>query len=123
MDGLGRVSKLMVHIMSKTSIQCPKFGTKIDLDETLYHKFEEEIRRKFKGEAYKADHKTITEIFKEHICCDDAIAFEVIATLKNEYQPEVMRVVFKDASFVDDVVKTNAIQILKQHGIYSVKSV
>jgi adenine-specific DNA-methyltransferase len=33
-----------------------------------------------------------------------------------------MRVVFKDSGFKDDVVKTNAIQILKQYGIDDVKS-
>lgn len=33
-----------------------------------------------------------------------------------------MRVVFKDAGFKDDVVKTNAAQILKQAGIDDVKS-
>ena len=59
------------------------------------------------------------------ICLDDDITLdtvEAIAVLKDEYQPEVMRVVFKDASFTNDVVKTNAIQILKQHGIDDVKS-
>ena len=33
-----------------------------------------------------------------------------------------MRVVFKDAGFKDDVVKTNTMQILKQAGIEDVKS-
>lgn len=45
-----------------------------------------------------------------------------IAKLKGELKPEVMRVVFKDAGFKDDVVKTNAIQILRQAGIEDVKS-
>jgi adenine-specific DNA-methyltransferase len=49
---------------------------------------------------------------------------EEIAKLKEKYQPEVeMRIVFKDSSFKDDVVKTNAVQILKQHGIEDVKSI
>lgn len=59
------------------------------------------------------------------ICLDDAIALDVvegIGGLKAELEPEVMRVVFKDSGFHDDVVKTNAIQILKKHGIDDVKS-
>jgi hypothetical protein len=34
-----------------------------------------------------------------------------------------MRVVFRDGSFADSVVKTNALAILKQHGIDEVVSV
>jgi len=47
---------------------------------------------------------------------------EGIAALKDELKPEVMRVVFKDSGFKDDVVKTNAAQILRQAGIDDVKS-
>lgn len=47
---------------------------------------------------------------------------EGIAALKDELQPEVMRVVLKDAGFTDDVVKTNAVQILCQRGIEDIKS-
>jgi adenine-specific DNA-methyltransferase len=47
---------------------------------------------------------------------------EGIAALNAELQPELMRVVFKDAGFADDVVKTNAVQILRQAGIDDVKS-
>ena len=47
---------------------------------------------------------------------------EIIAKLKEELNPEIMRVVFKDSGFADDVVKTNAIQILKQAGIEDVRS-
>jgi adenine-specific DNA-methyltransferase len=59
-------------------------------------------------------------------CLDDDItieAVEAIAKLKDHYQSEIMRVVFKDASFKDAVVKTNAYQILKQFGIDEVVSV
>ncbi|CAA9891575.1 hypothetical protein METHB2_440021 [Candidatus Methylobacter favarea] len=59
------------------------------------------------------------------ICLDNAITLDVvegIGGLKEELAPEVMRVVFKDSGFADDVVKTNAIQILKKHGIDDVKS-
>ncbi|WP_257294452.1 site-specific DNA-methyltransferase [Endozoicomonas sp. YOMI1] len=60
------------------------------------------------------------------ICLDDEITLDVvnaIGELKKELQPEVMRVVFKDAGFADPVVKTNAIQVLKQFGIDDVKSI
>jgi adenine-specific DNA-methyltransferase len=59
------------------------------------------------------------------ICLSDAIPLEVvegIAKLKDELNPEIMRVVFKDSGFKDDVVKTNAVQILKQAGIVDVRS-
>jgi len=59
-------------------------------------------------------------------CLDDDITIptvEAIAKLKEAYQSEIMRVVFKDASFKDAVVKTNAYQILKQFGIDEVVSV
>jgi len=59
------------------------------------------------------------------ICLSDDITFEVvegIAKLKDELNPEIMRVVFKDSGFKDDVVKTNTVQILKQAGIVDVRS-
>jgi len=59
------------------------------------------------------------------ICLSDTINLEVvegIATLKDKLKPEIMRVVFKDSGFKDDVVKTNAVQILKQAGIEDVRS-
>jgi len=60
------------------------------------------------------------------VCLDDSITIEAvegIGKLKEEIQPEVMRVVFKDAGFADDVVKTNAVQVLKQFGIDDVRSI
>ncbi len=59
------------------------------------------------------------------VCLADDITLDVVSgivAMKTEFQPEVMRVVFKDAGFKDDVVKTNAAQILKQAGIDDVKS-
>ena len=59
------------------------------------------------------------------VCLADKVSLDVIegiAKLKGELKPEVMRVVFKDAGFKDDVVKTNAVQILRQAGINDVKS-
>jgi len=60
------------------------------------------------------------------VCLDKDISLDVvegIAKLKEELKPEVARVVFSDAGFKDDVVKTNTVQILKQHGIEDVKSI
>jgi len=59
------------------------------------------------------------------ICLAAPVTLELvdgIAALKKELQPEVMRVVFKDSSFPDDVVKTNAVQILRRAGIEDIKS-
>lgn len=59
------------------------------------------------------------------VCLDNEITLDVvdgIGALKKELEPEVMRVVFKDSGFKDDVVKTNAIQNLKRFGIDDVKS-
>ena len=59
------------------------------------------------------------------ICLSDDITLDVvegIVKLKDELNPEIIRVVFKDAGFADDVVKTNAVQILKQDGIEDVRS-
>ena len=59
------------------------------------------------------------------VCLDDNINLDQvrdIAALKEELKPEIMRVVFKDSGFQNDVVKTNAVQILNQAGIDDVKS-
>ncbi|MCL4432819.1 MAG: site-specific DNA-methyltransferase [Epsilonproteobacteria bacterium] len=60
------------------------------------------------------------------ICLDDDVTQDTvsaIAALKEEFNSDITRVVFKDGGFANDVVKTNAIQTLKQHGIDDVKSV
>ena len=59
------------------------------------------------------------------ICLDKNITMEVvngICTLKTELSPEIMRVVFSDNGFKDDVIKTNAIATLKRAGIEDIKS-
>lgn len=59
------------------------------------------------------------------VCLADNIDLDVvkgIASLKEELSPEIMRVVFKDSGFKDDVVKTNTVQILRQAGVEDVKS-
>lgn len=59
------------------------------------------------------------------VCLARPIALDLVegvAALKKELQPEVMRVVFRDSGFEDDVAKTNAVQILRQAGIEDIKS-
>ena len=59
------------------------------------------------------------------ICLADTITSKVaegIGSWKEELQPEVCRVVFKDSGFTD-VEKTNSVQILKRHGITEIKSI
>jgi len=59
------------------------------------------------------------------ICLADEITLDVvegIGKLKQELKPELMHVVFKDSGLKDDVVKTNAIQILKRYDINDVKT-
>ncbi len=59
------------------------------------------------------------------VCLAKQISLEVmegIAALKDELKPEVMRVVCKDSGFKNDVIKTNAVQILRQADIDDVKS-
>lgn len=59
------------------------------------------------------------------VCLDKGItmdAVNAIGALKDELKPEVVRVVFRDHGFADDVVKTNAVQALKRLGIDDVRS-
>ena len=79
-------------------------------------------------EEHQIDGKTVYNVGMGAlmVCLDDAVSIEIvegIGKLKEELQPEVMRVVFKDAGFADDVVKTNAVQVLKQFGIDDVRSI
>lgn len=60
------------------------------------------------------------------ICLDDNISLDVvngIVELKQELEPEICRVVFKDNGFTNDSIKTNAIQILKRNNIKEVMSI
>ncbi len=83
-------------------------------------------------EELNINNKKIQAIgFGSLVCCldndIDTDTVEKIAELKkrftNDYGLESMRVVFKDSSFKDSVVKTNALAILKQNGIDEVVSV
>jgi len=78
-------------------------------------------------EERKIDRKTVYIIGAGAliVCLDKKINLKVvegIAALKDELKPEIMRVVFKDSGFADDVVKTNAVQILRQAEIEDVKT-
>jgi adenine-specific DNA-methyltransferase len=60
------------------------------------------------------------------ICLENEITTDIaheIARLKEEINPEVMRVVFKDNGFRDDSVKTNTKEILRNAGIDEIVSV
>lgn len=60
------------------------------------------------------------------ICLDDNITLDVvngIVELKEELEPEICRVVFKDNGFANDSVKTNAVQILKRNNIKEIMSI
>jgi adenine-specific DNA-methyltransferase len=79
-------------------------------------------------EQHEIDGKTIygVDMGALMVCLDDAISIEAVEGIgkrKEERQPEVMRVVFKDAGFADDVVKINTVQVLKQFGIDDVRSI
>jgi adenine-specific DNA-methyltransferase len=59
------------------------------------------------------------------VCLDKDVSMDLVngvGELKEELQPEIMRVVFTDNGFKDDVVKTNAMQTLKRYGIEDIKS-
>ncbi|MBZ9608203.1 site-specific DNA-methyltransferase [Clostridium estertheticum] len=60
------------------------------------------------------------------ICIDDEITLEVvegIVKFKEELNPEITRVVFKDNGFKNDSVKTNAIHILRRNNIQEIMSI
>ncbi|MDG4812024.1 site-specific DNA-methyltransferase [Hydrogenovibrio sp. 3SP14C1] len=58
-------------------------------------------------------------------CFDENITLETVQAIAGLSTPEnpVLRVVFRDTSFTDDITKTNAIQRLKQAGIEDVLSI
>ena len=60
------------------------------------------------------------------ICLSDNISTEVaeaIGEWKKELEPATCRVLFKDNGFIDDVAKTNSVQILRQYGIEECNSI
>ena len=60
------------------------------------------------------------------ICLSDNITTDVaeaIGEWKNELEPATCRVLFKDNGFIDDVAKTNSVQILRQYGIEECNSI
>jgi adenine-specific DNA-methyltransferase len=78
-------------------------------------------------EDKKIDDKTVFSVGfgALFICLSDAITSKVaegIGAWKEELQPEICRVVFKDSGFTD-VEKTNSVQTLKRFGITEIKSI
>jgi adenine-specific DNA-methyltransferase len=60
------------------------------------------------------------------VCLAEEIDMETITgigKLKEELNPEICRVVFRDNGFKDDQVKSNALQELKRYGIEEVRSI
>ncbi|MBN2865087.1 MAG: hypothetical protein JXK16_03700 [Thiotrichales bacterium] len=57
--------------------------------------------------------------FDENLTLEAVQAIAALSTLENP----VLRVVFRDTSFQNDITKTNAIQRLKQAGIEDVLSI
>lgn len=83
-------------------------------------------------ETLTINDKTIYSIgYGSLVCCldkdIDTDTVEKISELKTKFEEdyglETMRVVFKDSSFKDSIVKTNSLQILKQNGIEEVVSI
>ncbi|QKE28265.1 type III restriction/modification system, modification subunit [Arcobacter acticola] len=83
-------------------------------------------------ETLKINDKTIYSIgYGSLVCCldknIDTDTVEKISELKTKFEEdyglETIRVVFKDSSFKDSIVKTNSLQILKQNGIEEVVSI
>ena len=59
------------------------------------------------------------------ICLDQEITVEIseiIGKWKEEFDPEISRVIFRDEGF-NDVDKTNSFQILKRYGINEIRSI
>lgn len=60
------------------------------------------------------------------VCLSDNITTEVakaIGEWKKDLEPATCRVLFKDNGFIDDVAKTNSVQILRQYGIEECNSI
>ena len=70
-------------------------------------------------QAWSVAHNSLVVCFDENITLDTVQAIANLSTPENP----VLRVVFRDTSFTDDITKTNAIQRLKQTGIEDVLSI
>lgn len=70
-------------------------------------------------QAWSVANNSLVACFDENITLDTV---QAIADLSTPESP-VLRVVFRDSSFQDDITKTNAIQCLKQAGIEDVLSI
>lgn len=82
----------------------------------------ENIKIDTNGQTYQAwsvANNSLVACFDENITLDTVQAICDLSTTENP----VLRVVFRDTSFQDDITKTNAIQRLKQAGIEDVLSI
>ena len=124
-----------INLLKNVFKQCARFCIKIDLIEgnTLFVdgskiRANASIKNTWTKEkclhALKNIDKHIEAVLTECEQTDEKEQGQPsLIKLKEELKPEVARVVFSDAGFKDDVVKTNTVQILKQHGIEDVKSI
>lgn len=82
----------------------------------------EQINIKNNGKTYQAWNVANNALIA---CFDENLTLETIQGIADLSTPEspVLRVVFRDTSFQDDITKTNAIQRLKQAGIEDVLSI
>ena len=70
-------------------------------------------------QAFNVASNSLVACFDENITLDTVQAIAELSTPENP----VLRVVFRDTSFKDDITKTNAIQRLKQAGIDDILSI
>jgi adenine-specific DNA-methyltransferase len=70
-------------------------------------------------QAWNVANNALIACFDKNLTLDTVQAIAELSTPENP----VLRVIFRDASFIDDITKTNAIQRLKQAGIDDVLSI
>ncbi len=70
-------------------------------------------------QAWNVANNALIACFDKNLTLDTVQAIAKLSTPENP----VLRVIFRDASFIDDITKTNAIQRLKQAGIDDVLSI
>ncbi len=82
----------------------------------------EQINIQNNGKSYQAWNVANNALIA---CFDENLTLEIVQGIADLSIPEnpVLRVVFRDTSFQDDITKTNAIQRLKQAGIEDVLSI
>jgi adenine-specific DNA-methyltransferase len=123
-DWLGTAAALEQDLLSVVDNIRPRRSSKDVLFEVLL-KYGLDLSLQIEGRDISGSQVFVLGAGAMVVCLEADITLETvdgIGALKRELEPEVMRVVFRDTSFKDDVVKTNAMQILKRAGIDDVKS-